>query len=100
MVNNAVFSSVSEIFDDKAKFLWESENIAKHLLNLLKIQEFRVENYSSYTLKTKEKAQKEWIKSNFQTEKRESFLKISPNQETFDIEKDQESACRKLIRLL
>ncbi len=31
LVNNPVFSSVSEIFDDKAKFLWEAENIAKHL---------------------------------------------------------------------
>jgi hypothetical protein len=31
LVNNPVYSSVSEIFEDKAKFQWESENIAKHL---------------------------------------------------------------------
>jgi hypothetical protein len=31
LVNNPVYSAVSEIFDDKSKFIWESENIAKHL---------------------------------------------------------------------
>ena len=33
LVNNPVYSSVSEIFEDKDKFIFESENIAKHLFS-------------------------------------------------------------------
>ena len=34
LVNNPVYSSVSEIFEDKNKFVWESENLAKHLYEI------------------------------------------------------------------
>lgn len=34
LANNPVYSSVSEIFEDKSKFQWESENIAKHLFEV------------------------------------------------------------------
>jgi hypothetical protein len=58
LVNNPIYSAVSEIFDDKAKFLWESENIAKHLLKLRKTQEFRAVNCLWLILKMKEKMAK------------------------------------------
>ena len=34
LVNNPIYSSVSEIFEDQNKFVWESENIAKHLFEV------------------------------------------------------------------
>ena len=36
LVNNPVYSSVSEIFEDQQKFVWESEKLAKHLYDLPK----------------------------------------------------------------
>ncbi|MCD0456996.1 nucleoid-associated protein [Chryseobacterium sp. LC2016-27] len=97
LVNNPVFSSVSEIFDDKAKFLWEAENIAKHLFEAA--ENPRVQGGELFIVffederESDERVDKIGI---FKTEKRDSFLKIFPKNgstlsevEGFEIEKDQ-----------
>ena len=90
LVNNPIYSAVSEIFDDKAKFLWESENIAKHLFEAA--ENPRVQGGELFIVyfegegSGEEKVDKIGI---FKTEKRESFLKIFPENETFGMEKDQ-----------
>lgn len=90
LVNNPVYSSVSEIFDDKAKFLWESENIAKHLFEAAENPRVQGgELFIVYFEDEREGTERVDKIGVFKTEKRESFLKISPNGETFDIEKDQ-----------
>ena len=89
LVNNPVFSSVSEIFEDKAKFLWESENIAKHLYE--SAENPRVlsgELFIVYFEDDREGVEKVDKIGIFKTEKRESFLKIFPKTESFEIEKD------------
>jgi hypothetical protein len=81
---------VSEIFDDKAKFLWESENIAKHMYEAA--ENPRVmggEVFIVYFEEERENGEKVDKIGIFKTEKRDSFLKIFPKNETFDIEKDQ-----------
>ncbi|WP_428067346.1 nucleoid-associated protein [Chryseobacterium gambrini] len=90
LVNNPVYSSVSEIFDDKSKFLWESENIAKHLFEAAENPRVQGgELFIVYFEDEREGTERVDKIGIFKTEKRESFLKISPNEETFDIEKDQ-----------
>ena len=90
LVNNPVFSSVSEIFEDKAKFLWESENLAKHLFEAA--ENPRVQGGELFVVyfeddrEGDDKVDKIGI---FKTEKRESFLKIFPKNESFEIDKDQ-----------
>lgn len=90
LANNAVYSAVSEIFEDKAKFLWEAENIAKHLFEaaenprVLPGELFIV--YFEDDREGDEKVDKIGI---FKMEKKESFLKIFPQGETFELEKDQ-----------
>lgn len=90
LVNNPVYSAVSEIFDDKSKFLWESENIAKHLFE--SAENPRVQGGELFIVffederEGTERVDKIGI---FKTEKRDSFLKIFPKNESFDIEKDQ-----------
>lgn len=90
LVNNPVFSSVSEIFEDKSKFLWESENIAKHLFDAA--ENPRVQGGELFIIffeDEREGAEKVDKIGIFKTEKRESFLKIFPQNESFEIEKDQ-----------
>lgn len=90
LINNPIYSAISEIFDDKAKFLWESENIAKHLFEAA--ENPRVQGGELFIVYFEgegsgdEKVDKIGI---FKTEKRESFLKIFPENETFGMEKDQ-----------
>src|SRR5690606_10472059 len=75
---------------DKAKFLWESENIAKHLFEAA--ENPRVQGGELFIVyfegdgEGEEKVDKIGI---FKTEKRESFLKIFPKNESFELEKDQ-----------
>lgn len=90
LVNNPVYSAVSEIFDDKAKFLWESENIAKHLFEAAENPRVQGgELFIVYFEGEETDAGKIDKIGIFKTEKRESFLKIFPQNETFDLEKDQ-----------
>ncbi|WP_292010976.1 nucleoid-associated protein [Chryseobacterium sp.] len=90
LVNNPVYSSVSEIFEDKSKFMWESENIAKHLYEVAENPRVQSgELFIVYFEGEETDAGKIDSIGIFKTEKRESFLKIFPKNETFEIEKDQ-----------
>jgi hypothetical protein len=90
LVNNPVYSSVSEIFEDKNKFLWEAENIAKHLYEAA--ENPRVQNGEIFVVYFDAEENPEIGKIDkigiFKTEKREAFLKIYPQEESFEIEKD------------
>ncbi len=90
LVNNPVYSSVSEIFDDKAKFMWEAENIAKHLFEAAENPRVQGgELFIVYFEDEREGTERVDKIGIFKTEKRESFLKISPQEDNFEIEKDQ-----------
>lgn len=89
LVNNPVYSSVSEIFEDKSKFLWEAENIAKHLYEAA--ENTRVQGgelFIVYFEDERENGEKVDKIGIFKTEKRDSYLKIFPKNESFEIEKD------------
>ena len=89
LVNNPVYSSVAEIFEDKGKFLWESESIAKHLYDIT--ENPRVQNgelFIVYFEGEETEAGKIDQVGIFKTEKKEPFMKIFPENETFSIEKD------------
>lgn len=94
LVNNPVYSSVSEIFEDKDKFLWESENIAKHLYESaenprVQAGELFIVYFEGEPVESTDGESKQIDSIGiFKTEKRESFLKIFPKNESFDIEKD------------
>lgn len=97
LVNNPVYSSVSEIFEDKDKFLWESENIAKHLYDIT--ENPRVQNgevFIVYFEGEESEAGKIDKIGIFKTENKEPFLKIFPENETFSIEKDYGIALSKI----
>lgn len=101
LVNNPVYSSVSEIFEDKDKFVWESENIAKHLYDVA--ENPRVQSGELFICyfegeagdaedDNSPKIDKIGI---FKTENKNPFLKIFPQNdvtsgeaEGFEIEKD------------
>ncbi|HBR11548.1 MAG TPA: hypothetical protein DD740_04930 [Chryseobacterium sp.] len=95
LVNNPVYSSVSEIFEDKDKFQWESENIAKHLYEAaenprVQAGELFVVYFQGEAIESADGENKPIDSIGiFKTEKRESFIKIFPQNESFDIEKDQ-----------
>ena len=94
LVNNPIYSSVSEIFEDKAKFQWESENIAKHLFEVAenpRVQpgELFICYFEGEPIESDGETKQIDSIGIFKTEKRESFLKIFPQNESFDIEKDQ-----------
>src|SRR5690606_3353530 len=90
LVNNPVYSSVSEIFEDKAKFVYESENIAQHLYDIT--ENPRVQNGELFIVYFEGEENKDGSKIDsvgiFKTENKNPFLKIFPNGEAFDIEKD------------
>ncbi|RRQ45067.1 nucleoid-associated protein [Chryseobacterium sp. SC28] len=95
LANNPIYSAVSEIFEDPTQFQSQSENIAKHLYEVaenprvLAGELFVV--YFEGEPTTSADGESEPIDSIgiFKTEKRESYLKIFPKNEGFEIEKDQ-----------
>lgn len=90
LVNNPVYSSVSEIFEDKDKFVWESENIAKHLYEVAENPRVQGgELFVVYFEGEETDAGKIDSIGIFKTEKKDSFLKIFPNDEDgYQLEKD------------
>lgn len=101
LVNHPVYSSVSEIFEDREKFVPESENIAKHLFEAA--ENPRIQGGELFICyfegEASEADSDESPKIDkigiFKTEKKEPFLKIYPKKEAaehgdevFDIEKD------------
>lgn len=88
LVNNKVFGSVSEIFQDNWYFQSYSEEIAKHLFE--SAENPRIQGGELFIVFFKATDENEVDKIGiFKTEKRENFLKIFPHDENFDIERDQ-----------
>lgn len=90
LVNNPVYSSVSEIFKDQNKFVWESETIAKHLYEVTENPRVQSGEVFICYFEGEENADGNKIDKIgiFKTENKNPFLKIFPNNETFNIEKD------------
>ena len=90
LVNNPVYSSVSEIFEDKNKFVWESENLAKHLYEITENPRVQSGELFIVYFEGEENADGNKIDSIgiFKIENKNPFLKIFPQNETFEIEKD------------
>lgn len=88
--NNPVYSSVSEIFEDKDKFQWESENIAKHLYEVAENPRVQGgELFICYFEGEETEAGKIDSIGIFKTEKKVPFLKIKPSDEdNYLIDKD------------
>lgn len=90
LVNNPVYSSVTEIFEDKDRFVFESENIAKHLYSVA--ENPRVQGGELFVVYFEgEETEGGKIDSIglFKTERRESFLKIHPREDDdYELEKD------------
>lgn len=90
LVNNPVYHSVSEIFEDKSKFMWESENIAKHLFEVTENPRIQGgELFIVFFEDESDRADKLDKIGIFKTEKRESYLKINPQNDSFEIEVDK-----------
>ncbi|WP_304343400.1 nucleoid-associated protein [Chryseobacterium koreense] len=90
LVNNPVYSSVAEIFEDKGKFIWEAENIAKHLYEITENPRVQSGELFVVYFEGEENADGNKIDSIgiFKTENKTPFLKIFPQNESFEIEKD------------
>lgn len=88
--SNAVYSSVSEIFEDKSKFLYESQNIAKHLYEIAENPRVQGgELFIAYIEGEETEAGKIDAIGIFKTEKKSPFLKINANEEDdYELEKD------------
>lgn len=90
LVNNPVYSSVSEIFDDIDKFVYEAENIAQHLYEVA--ENPRVQSGELFIVYFEGEENADGNKIDyigiFKTENKNPFLKISPQNEAFEIEKD------------
>ncbi|AZI67478.1 nucleoid-associated protein [Kaistella daneshvariae] len=97
LVNNPVFSSVSEIFEDKSKFIFESENIAEHLYGISENPRVQAgELFIAYFEGEEKNGEKIDSIGIFKTENKSPFLKIQPEGDTFDIEKDYGISLAKL----
>ena len=90
MVNNLVYSSISEIFEDKNKFVYEAENIAQHLYDIAENPRVQSGELFIVYFVGEENADGNKIDSIgiFKTENKNPFLKIFPQNEAFEIEKD------------
>lgn len=90
LANNIVYSSVSEIFENNAKFLWESENIAKHLFEIAENPRVQGGELFMIFFEGEEsdagKIDKIGI---FKTEKKEMFLKVNAKEnDAYELDKD------------
>ncbi|MGZ5193660.1 MAG: nucleoid-associated protein [Kaistella sp.] len=90
LVNNPVYSSVSEIFEDRDKFVYEAENIAQHLYEVA--ENPRVQSGELFIVYFEGEENADGNKIDyigiFKTENKNPFLKIFPQNEAFEIEKD------------
>lgn len=90
LVNNPVYSSVSEIFEDRNKFVYEAENIAQHLYDVA--ENPRVQSGELFIVYFEGEENADGNKIDyigiFKTENKNPFLKIFPQNEAFEIEKD------------
>lgn len=97
LVNNPVYSSVSEIFEDREKFVFESENIAKHLYEVAENPRVQGgELFVVYFENEGEEEQKIDSIGIFKTENKSPFLKIFDRDDNYEIEKDYGISLAKL----
>lgn len=97
LVNNPVYSSVSEIFEDPAKFVFESENIAKHLYEAA--ENPRVQGGELFVIFFENDGEEDQKISSigiFKTENKSPFLKIFDKEDHYEIEKDYGISLAKL----
>lgn len=97
LVNNPVYSSVSEIFEDPAKFVFESENIAKHLYEAA--ENPRVQGGELFVVFFENDGEEDQKISSigiFKTENKSPFLKIFDREDNYEIEKDYGISLAKL----
>ncbi|WP_027376807.1 nucleoid-associated protein [Kaistella palustris] len=95
---NPVYSSAAEIFEDRDKFVYESENIAKHLFEIT--QNTRVQGGEVFVVYfegglTEDGNQMDSL-GIFKTENKKPFLKISPEDDNYGLEKDYGISLAKL----
>ena len=90
LVNNTVYGAVSEIFEDKTKFIDEAENIAQHLYDITENPRVQSGELFIVYFEGEENVDGNKIDSIgiFKTENKNPFLKIFPEGQTFEIEKD------------
>lgn len=90
LIHNPVYSSVSEIFENKEQFFFESKNIAEHLYNSAENPRVQGGELFIVYFEGEEKESGEKIDSIgiFKTEKKNPFLKIYPKNESFELERD------------
>lgn len=86
---NPVFRSVSAIFEDKEKFIWESQNIAKHLYEVARNPRVQGgELFVVYCEGGKIDVGKIDFLGIFKIERRLPFLKIRANDDNYLVQKD------------
>ncbi|ACU08537.1 hypothetical protein FIC_02100 [Flavobacteriaceae bacterium 3519-10] len=90
LVNNTVYGAAAEIFEDKAKFIEEAENIAQHLYDITENPRVQSGELFIVYFEGEENVDGNKIDSIgiFKTENKNPFLKIFPEGQTFEIEKD------------
>ncbi|WP_417430238.1 nucleoid-associated protein [Halpernia sp.] len=95
---NPIYSSVSEIFEVKDKFQFESENIAKHLYEIS--ENPRVQGGELFVVYFEGEITEEGNQIDsigiFKTENKNPFLKILSKDENYEIEKDYGISLAKL----
>lgn len=88
--NNVVYTAVSEIFENPNSLLQQSEIIAKHLYEIT--ENPRIQNGELFVVYFEGEDETPFGKIDkigiFKTERREPFLKIFPEGESFELEKD------------
>lgn len=86
--HNYVYNYLREIFEYQASFIDQSKNIGRYLYD--SAENPRVQGGELFVVSFQAENENEVDKIGiFKTEKRESFLKIFPHDETMDLEKDQ-----------
>ena len=95
---NPIYSSAAEIFEDKEKFRFESENIAKHLFEIT--QNTRVQGGELFVVYFEGGLMEDGSQIDsigiFKTEDKKPFLKINLNEENYEIHKDYGISLAKL----
>lgn len=88
LTNNLIYSTVDFIFANPELLIDQSKNIGRHLYDAA--ENPRVQGGELFIVFFQAENENEVDKIGiFKTEKRESFLKIFPHDETMDLEKDQ-----------
>lgn len=95
---NPVYISVSEIFEDQSKFLFESQNLAKHLYEIS--QNPRVQSGELFVVYFEggltENGETMDSIGIFKTEQKQPFLKINAVDESYELKKDYGISLTKL----